>query len=79
MIKAEVGQVFEEESISVWARSHGAFPRNCLQGSPACTLPSSCYGFQTFEFHSLALSFFSSTFENSRGYVWLNLVLYTMS
>lgn len=58
MIKEEVGQVFEEESISVWARSHGAFPRDCLQGYPACILPSSCYGFKTFESHSLALWIF---------------------
>lgn len=58
MIKAEVGQVFEEESVSVWARSHGAFPRSCLQGSPACILPSSRYGFKTFESQSLALCSF---------------------
>lgn len=58
MIKAEVGQVFEEESVSVWARSHGAFPRSCLQGCPACILPSSCYGFKTFESQSLALCSF---------------------
>lgn len=57
IMKTEVGQVFEEESVSVWARSHEVFPRNSLQGSPACIVPSICDGLKASESHSSAFCF----------------------